>query len=319
VDALAGARPGERWVVRHRLADGSATDLIGWIAGMEQDFVSIEMSDARVVRLPMADIIIARRAPAAAGGPNPLRTTAEELEGYALPGWLEMSELLGEWTLRAAHGFTARANSCLAVGDPGMPIATAAAQIVTFSGSHGIAPKAQVVAGSHIEAELRAFGWVDASEQTDVLVCRLSDMLGEELPDPAVQVVETLTAPWEAAYSRSRPNAVDPAVVRRILDGHPPRAFGSVADRGELPVAIVRGHRSGPWLGLGCVWTDPAHRGQGLATKIMVALGHWAARRGGRYVYLQVSSGNEQARRHYVDLGFTLHHRVRYLGPVRRR
>ena len=317
MDALTGARPGERWVVRHRLADGSATDLIGWIAGMEQDFVSIAMSDGRVVQLPRADIIIARRAPAAAGGPSPLRTTAEELERYALPGWLEMSEPLGEWTLRAAHGLTARANSCLAVGDPGMPIAAAAAQIVSFSGSHGIAPRAQVIAGSHIEADLRALGWVDASEQTDVLVCRLSDMVGEELPDAAVQVVETLTASWQAAYQRSRPNDVDPAVVRRILDGQPPRAFGGVADRGEQFVAIGRGHLSGPWLGLASVWTDRDHRGQGLATKIMIALGHWAARRGGRYVYVQVSSGNEQARRPYVGLRFTLHHRVRYLRAPR--
>ena len=317
MDALAGARPGERWVVRHRLADGSATDLIGWIVGMEQDFVSIAMSDGRVVQLPRADIIIARRAPAAAGGPSPLRTTAEELERYALPGWIEIAEPLGEWTLRAAHGFTARANSCLAVGDPGLPVEAAATRIVTFSGIHGIAPRAQVIADSQIEAELRALGWADASEQIDVLVCRLSDMVGEELPDPAVQVIETLTASWEAAYQRSRPNDADGAVVRRILDGHPPRAFGGVTDPAERFVAIGRGHLSEPWLGLACVWTDPARRGQGLATMIMTALGHWAARRGGRYVYVQVSSGNVQARRHYDGLGFTLHHRVGYLGPPR--
>ena len=73
-----------------------------------------------------------------------------------------------------------------------------------------------------------------------------------------------------------------------ILDGHPPRAFGSVAGDDEHFVAIVRGHLSGPWLGLASVWTDPDHRGQGLATKMMIALGHWAARRGGRYAYLQV-------------------------------
>jgi hypothetical protein len=41
------------------------------------------------------------------------------LERRALPGWLALHEPLGEWTLRAAGGFTGRANSCLAVGDPG--------------------------------------------------------------------------------------------------------------------------------------------------------------------------------------------------------
>jgi N-acetylglutamate synthase len=313
VDALTGAQPGERWVVRHRLADGSATDVLGWIKATAPDSVSVAMSDGRVVRLFLADIIVARRAPAAAGGPNPLRTSAEDLERYALPGWLGISEPLGEWTLRVAGGFTARANSCLAVGDPGMPIGAAAAQIITFSGSHGIAPRAQVIAGSQTEAGLREVGWLEASGQTDVLVCRLSDLLGEELPDPSVQVVETLTPSWEAAYQRSRLDDVEPAAVRMILDGHPPRAFGGVAGSDGQFVAIIRGHLSGVWLGLASVWTDPGHRDRGLARKIMIALGHWAARRGGRYVYVQVSGANEPARRAYAALGFTLHHRFRYL------
>ncbi len=315
MDALARAREGERWVVRYRLADGSATDVIGWIEAKERDSVSVATSGGRVVRLSMADIIIARRAPAATGGPNPLRTTAEELERYALPGWLAISEPLGEWTLRAAAGFTRRANSCLAVADPGIPLEAAAAKIVSFSDAHGIAPRAQVITASPTEAELRTLGWLDASEQTDVLVCRLSDVLGEELPDPGVQVVETLAASWEAAYQRSRPSDVDPAVVRKILVGHPPRAFGSVVGDDEHFVAIARGHLSGPWLGLASVWTDPDHRGQGLTTKIMIALGHWAARRGGRYAYLQVSTANNRARGAYAALGFIEHHRYHYLRP----
>ena len=313
MDALAHARQGERWVVRHRLADGSATDVIGWIEKIERESISVATSGGRVVRLAMADIILARRAPAAAGGPDPLRTTAEELERYALPGWLGFSESLGEWTLRAARGFTSRANSCLAVGDPGMPLGVAAARIVAFSGAHGIPPQAQVIAGSQTEAELRALGWTDASPPTNVLVCRLSDLLGDHLPDPAVRVAETLTASWQAAYHRSRPDDADPAIARMILDGHPPRAFGSVASGDEQVVAIVRGHLNGPWLGLASVWTDPDHRGLGLATKLVIALGHWAARRGGRYVYLDVASANGPTRGGHTRLGFALHHSNRYL------
>jgi N-acetylglutamate synthase len=312
VDALATARPGERWVVRHRLADGSATDVIGWIEQIERDSISVATTDGRVVRLATADIILARRAPAAAGGPDPLRTTAEELERYALPGWLGLNEPLGEWTLRAAHGFTSRANSCLAVGDPRMPMGAAAAKIVAFSSAHGIAPKAEVIAGSQTEANLRAIGWTETSA-TDVLVCRLSDLLGQQLPDPAVQVAETLTEPWQAAYQRSCPNDVDPAILRMILDGHPPRAFGGVARDDERVLAIGRGHLNAPWLGLASLWTDPDHREHGLATKLVIALGHWAARRGGRYVYLHVASTNEQVRGWCIPLGFALHHRNRYL------
>jgi N-acetylglutamate synthase len=313
VDALGHARQGERWVVRHRLADGSATDVIGWIEKIERESISVATSGGRVVRLATADVILARRAPAAAGGPDPLRTAAEELERYALPGWLGFSEPLGDWTLRAAPGFTARANSCLAVGDPGMPVGVAAAKIAAFSRAFGIPPQAQVIAGSQTEAELRSLGWLDASPRVDVVVGRLGDVLGDQLPDPAVQVAETLTAQWQAAYHRSSPNDADPAIVRMILDGHPPRAFGSVASGDERVVAIVRGHLSGPWLGLASVWTDPDHRGHGLATKLVIALGHWAARRGGRYVYLHVSA-DEQARCGYAQRGLALHHRIRYLG-----
>ena len=130
MDALARAREGERWVVRHRLADGSATDVIGWIEAIERDSVSVATSGGRVVRLSMADIILARRAPAAAGGPNPLRTTAEELERYALPGWLGISEPLGEWTLRAAAGFTAPGQFLPGRRvTPGCPLEAAAAKI----------------------------------------------------------------------------------------------------------------------------------------------------------------------------------------------
>jgi N-acetylglutamate synthase len=317
VDALAHARLGERWVVRHRLSDGSATDVIGWIEKIERESISVATSGGRFVRLARADIILARRAPAAAGGPDPLRTAAEELERYALPGWLGFSEPLGEWTLRAAQGFTSRANSCLAVGDPGMPVGGAAAEIVAFSRANRIPPLAQVIAGSETEAELRALGWLDAPPGTDVLVCRLSDLLGDHLPDPAVLVAETLTASWQAAYHRSRPNDVDPAIVRMILDGHPPRAFASVASGDEQVVAIARGHLNGPWLGLSSAWTDRDHRGHGLTTKVLIALGHWAARRGGRYVYSHVASANEQTRRGYGQLGFALHHRNRHLSAPR--
>ena len=84
------------------------------------------------------------------------------------------------------------------------------------------------------------------------------------------------------------------------------------ATQGEH-VAIARGHVSGPWLGIASVWTDPAHRRRGLATAMMRALGHWAARRGARNVYLQVAQENAGAHDAYGRLGFVRHHSYRYL------
>lgn len=48
------------------------------------------------------------------------------LEVAAAPSWRALEEdKLGDWLLRAADGFTGRANSALAVGDPGVPLADA--------------------------------------------------------------------------------------------------------------------------------------------------------------------------------------------------
>jgi hypothetical protein len=48
------------------------------------------------------------------------------LERAAASGWRGTEEAsLGGWLLRAAGGFTGRANSALAIGDPGMPLAAA--------------------------------------------------------------------------------------------------------------------------------------------------------------------------------------------------
>ena len=54
----------------------------------------------------------------------------EDLEGAAALHWqAPETEPLGEWRLRAAAGFTGRANSALPVGDPGLPLPEAVAAV----------------------------------------------------------------------------------------------------------------------------------------------------------------------------------------------
>jgi ribosomal protein S18 acetylase RimI-like enzyme len=47
----------------------------------------------------------------------------------------------------------------------------------------------------------------------------------------------------------------------------------------------------------------------------MSRLGHWAARRGARYAYLQVTAANTDALAAYERMGFRRHHSYRYLAP----
>ena len=201
-----------------------------------------------------------------------------------------------------------------------MPIQQAAEQIISFAVAHNISPLAQVIEGSPEDHALQRLGWVSTDQPTAVLASRLADFLEGRPAEPAVKITETLQPDWEEAYQHSRPNSADPAIVRMILDGNPPRAFAAVPSQGpddhsEL-VAIARGHRNEGWLGLASIWTRPDHRQRGLATAMMAALGHWAARQGARYAYIQVATVNEPAIAAYQRLGFIHHHGYRYLAPA---
>jgi GNAT superfamily N-acetyltransferase len=313
---LDGALPDERWAVRYWLPGGPATDVIGWIEAL--DLATLD-STTQVIQRSM--IIAARRAPAAAGGPDPRRISAHDLQRHAVRGWLAWHEPLGEWTLRAGGGFTGRANSCHAVGNPGISPHEAADRIIGFAAAHGIAALAQVIEASPEDRALRDLGWISTYQPTVVLVSRLADFLSGRTVDPAVQIRDGLQPDWENAYQRSRPNSADPAVVRMILEGSPPRAFAAVTsqapdDHSRL-IAIARGHRSGDWLGLTSIWTSPDHRQRGLATAMMAKLGHWAARQGARYAYVGVATVNEPAVAAYTRLGFIPHHHYLYLAPGR--
>jgi len=63
------------------------------------------------------------------------------LEVIAAKGWrAPEEERLGGWLLRAAQGFTGRANSALAAGDPGMPLPEAVIRVRRWYAS-GICPR----------------------------------------------------------------------------------------------------------------------------------------------------------------------------------
>jgi GNAT superfamily N-acetyltransferase len=314
-------------VLRVRQPDGSASDVVGWFVGVGStgsgDVVTLDgpldldaapCTTAPRWRVALADVVVARRAPAARGGPDPSRTPPGVLDRLGVEAWAAQLEPFGEWTLRAAGGFTGRANSCLAVGDPGVPVAEAAAAVRAYAARHGIAPLAQVVTGSEEDAALQGVGWVETYVPTDVLASRLADLLGDRRRDPRALVSEELTSAWRATFDVYRRSDADPAVVTRLLDGRPPRAFASVEVDGEV-VALARGHLAGGWLGVAAVWTRPEHRRRGLGTAVVLALADWAARRGARWCYLQVETANLAAHAAYEQLGFTLHHRYRYLAP----
>ncbi|MGY1710679.1 GNAT family N-acetyltransferase [Geodermatophilus sp. SYSU D00758] len=239
-----------------------------------------------------------------------------ELERVAARGWRGTEEEpLGDWVLRAGGGFTGRANSALVVGDPGMPLPEAVAAVTAWYAARDLRPAAQLpgVASRAADAAFAAAGW---ERDEDVLV--LTAPLAVPPADDAV-AVDLSPAPdeaWLAGYRhRGRPL---PATARSVLTNADEVAFASVRREPEpAPLAAVgRGVVTGEWLGVAAVTVEEAHRRQGLATAVMAALLRWGARRGARWVYLQVTASNAPARALYRRAGFIEHHRYHYrLAP----
>lgn len=322
MDAVSRITPapnvGDRLVIRYRLPDGSATDVLGELVAEPTEQIAVRTRDDRLVTVDRSTVIVAKVVPTISRGPDPLRIPADELEQAAAASWVAYAERLGSWWLRAAGGFTGRANSCLAVGDPGVPFDQAARRIVEFADEHRIPAMAQVISGSAEETGLRELGWIDTYLPTDVLAQRLSELglseLGRRTPDPRVTVEERLTDSWWDAYQSYRPNDADPELLQTLLTNRPPVGLAGIGDGNRL-IAIGRGQVSDRWLGVAALWTAPDRRQRGLATAILIGLVHWAARKDARNVYLQVAQENAAAHQAYERLGFRHHHTYRYLRP----
>ncbi len=70
-----GPTVGHRYVVRHRLDDGSATDTIGFLDHVDAETLTITSVSGVGRRISRAAVVVARRVSDAPGGPGPHRTT----------------------------------------------------------------------------------------------------------------------------------------------------------------------------------------------------------------------------------------------------
>jgi GNAT superfamily N-acetyltransferase len=314
------SRLGQRVVVRHRLPDGSATDVVGEL--LHADDGELVVAGARgEVRVPLAHVVAGKVVPPRPSRPAPphLALSIDDLEHVMAAHWRPRdSERLGDWLLRAAGGFTNRGNSVLVVGSPGVPAAEAVEHVTAWYAARGLPPRAAVPGpAGQPAAAASAFGtagWLPVRGASAVVLTARTSALtaGPDLPAGlTLDLADRPDQAWQALY-RYRGQVLPPGAIE-LLTSAPEQAFASVRVDGRT-VAVGRGSLAHAWVGVTAVEVAADHRRRGLARVVLAALAAWGAGLGARSTYLQVAEGNDAALALYLSAGFTVHHRYDYLS-----
>jgi N-acetylglutamate synthase len=312
-----GRRVVVRTTVGHEIGPSGGpalTDTLGRLESWSDTTIGVRKADGTVVTLALADVVAAKVVPP---GPSPrMRTSDEALERIAAAGWTPpLTRPLGDWLLRAAGGFTGRANSALVIGDPGLPIADALDAVRAFYTEHRLPGRAQVVVDSAWDRALIEHGWFDDRPQDGGVLVQVASvtaaMRSRDHDIPAQGKVSIATGPtptWVAKYGRG--GETDEATLTTLLTSGDEVGF---AQFGDPPTAIGRASTAGDWVGLFAVVVDPSRRRRGQASALVRALLDWAAERGAVSAYLQVAGTNASALSLYEKFAFVTHHRYHYL------
>jgi N-acetylglutamate synthase len=276
-------------------------DVVGDLIALDDQRAVIETRTGPV-EVPLGLIAVAKLVP-------PSSAEVLAVEEIAARGWRPReTERLGGWVLRAAGGFTGRANSVLPLRAPRMPLADALPAAAQWYAARGLPLKFQLPTESRrlLDAELAERGW-PASPDVHVMTARL-DLLTVAGGPSHVDLDAAPSPQWLGLY---RDGAGRQAEARGILTRHENVVFATVRDGGET-VAIGRGTVDEEWLGVTAVEVAAAHRRSGLARTVMAALLRWGTERGARRSHLEVSSENLAALALYEGLGYHTHHFYRY-------
>jgi ribosomal protein S18 acetylase RimI-like enzyme len=209
-------------------------------------------------------------------------------------------ERLGGWTLRFARGFTRRANSVLAIGEPTLPLDEAISHCEQRYAARGLPARFQVregIGAGELERLLRALGYT-FGHPAHVL----AGPLPAAQPDARVVHGDVPCDGWLELWLASRGDPEAAEAAREILARvSRPRTFACLRVDGRV-MATALGTVSPGWLGLNCLAVRPEARRQGLARALLGALAAWARGHGAGRLWLEVEDGNAPARRLYRDL-----------------
>ncbi|MFF8259308.1 GNAT family N-acetyltransferase [Streptomyces virginiae] len=291
------------------------TDTVGVLTSWDQGVLLITKKNGQSVRIAQSSLVAGKVVPAAPARRRGPAASFEELTRVSARAWQPLeSEPLGGWTLRAAAGFTRRANSVLPAGDPGIPLDDALARVTAWYAERGLPAYVQAATGAAgtqelLCAELERRGW--ASEASaEVRIGALAPVGDVDAPaSGSVALTRVPDEEWLGRYGR----VSDPDVARRVLVQGPSVWFASLPGGRAIGRCVVDGR----WAGFAAVTVDPAHRREGLATAVMAALARRALEEGASAAWLQVETDNAGALALYDGLGFSTHHVYHHFRAAR--
>ncbi|SFM95674.1 Acetyltransferase (GNAT) family protein [Pseudonocardia ammonioxydans] len=347
---------GRRVTLRFRIAPDGApgprfTDAVGELTTADSPDAVVVRTRSGEVRVERDTVVAVREVPPAPAR-RASRAAVARLERLRSDAWpAPVRRELGGWLLRAAGGYTKRANSTLALGDPGMPVEAALDQVREFADEHGIAPLVQAPVGSPGSNRILEAGWRVADPgECLVLVASLDDVapagapvtdLPDSPPDGWWSVFdEQVPAPGSSARAVVAPGPQATPTGAEVRPG-----MQSKAAQRQVSGVVRRGEQSKatadplPRVGFGMIVSEsgaaaavraavvedhvyvsrlhvrPEHRRRGLAGELMGTVLSWGRAAGARHALLDVTADNTAARALYAAAGWTEHHRYHYLVP----
>lgn len=280
---------GNRASIRYRSPDG-LTDVIGHIEALSP-LVRVRTKSDGVIDIDPASIVGAHELSHRTVRNSEIRAL-EHAAALAWPG-LEQ-HWVGGWFLRAARGHTSRANSAVPL-DMSAVLAELPAVVEWYR-------RRELPAWLALPERLLRVS-AEGVKATRVLVCDLA----ATVPVPGVTFADSPDRDWLAIYAREVPTEVLTAVMGGEV------TFATVASASAGRGAVTTAADGTRWLGVSSVRVADAQRRQGHARTLCAALMNWGAEHGATRCYVQVLADNTAAIGLYESLGFTLHHRVRYV------
>lgn len=285
---------GTRVMIRHRLPAGSVPPLTDVIGHLVQTGPTLQVRTKRgdVVAVAVDDVVVIKPLTDA-----PVRTSdIRSLEHAAALAWPGVEQQwVGGWFCRFGHGSTRRANSAVPLA---FSVSGDVKAVADWYAARSVTPLVSV------PDRLFRVPPQTSTEAENLVMAR--DISPGDARD-AVVLAPHPDEEWMRIYERDVPVDVLTAVIDGVV------VFATVAGVAVARAAVTEAPDGTRWLGLSALKVAEDHRRHGYARSVCTALLAWGADQGATCAYTQVLADNASAVSLFESMGFTLHHRSRYV------